>query len=109
MSQHSRNGRNANSGIVVGLALSDWLHSLLGLGIPGRGGVSRHWEARAFALGGKQLSRPPTKELVIFLGKQTVGKQNNSKQTTTTDKRNVWVETQAQGKTITSALFTTLL
>jgi uncharacterized FAD-dependent dehydrogenase len=67
MSQHSRNERNANSAIVVGLDLSDlqpygrWPDDPLA-------GVAfqRHWEAKAFALGGNSY-RAPCQRLGDFL------------------------------------------
>jgi uncharacterized protein len=67
MSQHSRNERNANSGIVVGLDLSDlepygrWPDDPLA-------GVAfqRHWESKAFALGGSSY-RAPFQRLGDFL------------------------------------------
>ena len=54
MSQYSRNERNANAGIVVGIAPQDYRQT------PGSGAVDpldgvafqRHWESRAFELGG---------------------------------------------------------
>lgn len=81
MSQHSRNERNANSGIVVGLELSDLAPFGSGPGDPLAGvAFQRHWEARAFALGGNSY-RAPYQRVGDFLGKQTVGKQNKAKQT----------------------------
>ena len=54
MSQYSRNERNANAGIVVGISPADYRQ------LPGDGPVSpldglafqRHWESRAYELGG---------------------------------------------------------
>ena len=59
MSQHSRNERNANSGIVVGLELEDLEPYGLGANDPLAGvAFQRHWEARAFALGGGTYRAP---------------------------------------------------
>lgn len=53
MSQYSRNERNANSGIVVGITPADYPGDALA-------GVAfqRHWEARAYALGGRNYQAP---------------------------------------------------
>ncbi len=53
MSQYSRNERNANSGIVVGIAPEDYPGGVLA-GIE----FQRHWESRAFELGGRDYSAP---------------------------------------------------
>ncbi|MCP9826766.1 NAD(P)/FAD-dependent oxidoreductase [Synechococcus sp. EJ6-Ellesmere] len=67
MSQHSRNERNANSGIVVGLELEDLLPYGRGHGDPLAGvAFQRHWEAKAFALGGGTY-RAPIQRLDDFL------------------------------------------
>ncbi|MBZ0092931.1 MAG: NAD(P)/FAD-dependent oxidoreductase [Sulfuricellaceae bacterium] len=53
MSQYSRNERNANSGIVVGITPDDYPgHPLAGIAF------QRRWEARAFELGGKNYCAP---------------------------------------------------
>ena len=53
MSQYSRNERNANSGIVVGITPADYPgHPLAGIGL------QRHWEERAFAAGGGDYFAP---------------------------------------------------
>jgi uncharacterized FAD-dependent dehydrogenase len=53
MSQYSRNERNANSGIVVGITPKDYPgHPLAGITF------QRHWESRAFILGGKDYQAP---------------------------------------------------
>jgi uncharacterized FAD-dependent dehydrogenase len=54
MSQYSRNERNANAGIVVGITPEvDYPgHSLAGIAL------QRHWEARAFAAGGGTYAAP---------------------------------------------------
>lgn len=53
MSQYSRNERNANSGIVVGITPEDYPgHALAGIAF------QRHWEERAFVLGGSNYAAP---------------------------------------------------
>jgi len=53
MSQYSRNERNANAGIVVGITPADYPgHPLAGIGF------QRQWEARAFAAGGADYRAP---------------------------------------------------
>ena len=53
MSQYSRNERNANSGIVVGVTPEDYPgHPLAGIDF------QRHWEERAFELGGRNYQAP---------------------------------------------------
>ena len=53
MSQYSRNERNANAGIVVGITPADYPgHALAGIGL------QRHWEERAFEAGGRNYSAP---------------------------------------------------
>ncbi|MCX7184545.1 MAG: NAD(P)/FAD-dependent oxidoreductase [Nitrosospira sp.] len=53
MSQYSRNERNANSGIVVGVTPADYPdHPLAGIAF------QRQWEERAFDLGGRNYSAP---------------------------------------------------
>ncbi len=53
MSQYSRNERNANAGIVVGIDLRDYPGGPLA-GID----FQRHWESRAFELGGGNYEAP---------------------------------------------------
>src|SRR6185295_16645449 len=53
MSQYSRNERNANAGIVVGITPADYPgHPLAGIAL------QRHWEERAFEAGGRNYSAP---------------------------------------------------
>ena len=53
MSQYSRNERNANAGIVVGITPADYPgHPLAGIAF------QRHWEACAFAAGGGNYAAP---------------------------------------------------
>ena len=53
MSQYSRNERNANAGIVVGITPADYPgHPLAGIAF------QRHWEERAFAAGGASYAAP---------------------------------------------------
>ena len=53
MSQYSRNDRNANSGIVVGITPADFPGDVLA-GVE----FQRKWEARAYELGGKNYCAP---------------------------------------------------
>jgi len=53
MSQYSRNERNANSGIVVGITPADYQGDVLA-GVE----FQRKWEARAFELGGRSYAAP---------------------------------------------------
>ncbi len=53
MSQYSRNERNANAGIVVGITPDDYPgHTLAGIDF------QRQWESRAYELGGSDYSAP---------------------------------------------------
>jgi uncharacterized FAD-dependent dehydrogenase len=53
MSQYSRNERNANSGIVVGITPADYSgHPLAGIAF------QREWESRAYELGGSNYDAP---------------------------------------------------
>ena len=61
MSQYSRNERNANAGIVVGLTPEDCRVDRAGQGpVPPLDGIAfqRFWESRAFALGGGDYAAP---------------------------------------------------
>ena len=61
MSQYSRNERNANAGIVVGLTPEDYRSDLGGSGpVNPLDGIAfqRHWESRAYALGGGGYRAP---------------------------------------------------
>jgi uncharacterized FAD-dependent dehydrogenase len=59
MSQHSRNERNANSGIVVNIDPDDVESYGSHPGDPLAGmAFQRHWESRAFELGGSDYSAP---------------------------------------------------
>jgi uncharacterized FAD-dependent dehydrogenase len=67
MSQHSRNERNANSGIVVTVTLADLEPYGEAPGDPLAGvAFQRHWERRAFEAGGGSL-RAPAQRLADFL------------------------------------------
>jgi len=59
MSQHSRNERNANSGIVVNIETDD-VESYGGYPGDPLAGIAfqRHWEAKAFELGGSSYAAP---------------------------------------------------
>ena len=53
MSQYSRNERNANAGIVVGITTADYPgHALAGIEF------QRHWERQAFLAGGETYAAP---------------------------------------------------
>ncbi|MBV2350496.1 FAD-dependent oxidoreductase [Synechococcus sp. HK05] len=59
MSQHSRNERNANSGIVVNIEPADVEPYGNGPDDPLAGvAFQRHWESQAYALGGKTFAAP---------------------------------------------------
>ncbi len=59
MSQHSRNERNANSGIVVNIEPADVEPYGATPGDPLAGvAFQRHWEAKAYALGGETFAAP---------------------------------------------------
>lgn len=67
MSQHTRNERNANSGLVVNVELADLEPWGEGPGDPLAGvAFQRHWEGRAFAAGGETY-RAPAQWLGDFL------------------------------------------
>jgi uncharacterized FAD-dependent dehydrogenase len=64
MSQYSRNERNANAGIVVGITPADYPgHPLAGVAF------QRHWEERAFDAGGKNYAAP-AQRVGDFLARQ---------------------------------------
>jgi uncharacterized FAD-dependent dehydrogenase len=64
MSQYSRNERNANAGIVVGITPADYPeHPLAGIAF------QRHWEERAFAAGGGAYAAP-VQRVGDFLNRQ---------------------------------------
>jgi uncharacterized FAD-dependent dehydrogenase len=54
MSQYSRNERNANAGIVVGVTPTDFGSDDVLAGVA----FQRHWEERAFELGGRNYNAP---------------------------------------------------
>ncbi|MEO7252262.1 MAG: NAD(P)/FAD-dependent oxidoreductase [Arenimonas sp.] len=58
MSQYSRNERNANSAIVVGITPEDYAPYLPEGGPLGGIALQRHWEERAFANGGGNYDAP---------------------------------------------------
>lgn len=59
MSQHTRNERNANSGIVVGIELADLTSYGESADDPLAGvAFQRHWEGRAFVIGGSNYQAP---------------------------------------------------
>ena len=64
MSQYSRNERNANAGIVVGITPEDYPgHPLAGIAL------QRHWEEQAFIAGGHDY-RAPGQRVGDFLAKK---------------------------------------
>jgi uncharacterized FAD-dependent dehydrogenase len=71
MSQYSRNERNANAGIVVGIAPADYRQTPGGGPVDPLDGVAfqRHWETRAFELGGGGY-RAPAQLVGDFLRRQ---------------------------------------
>jgi len=58
MSQYSRNERNANAGIVVGITPEDYLPYAPSGGPLAGVAFQRHWEARAFEAGGGTYAAP---------------------------------------------------
>lgn len=73
MSQHTRNERNANSGLVVNVELADLEAWGKGPGDPLAGvAFQRHWERRAFAAGGGTY-RAPAQWLGDFLAGRPSG------------------------------------
>ena len=56
MSQYSRNERNANAGIVVGVTPDDYV--AYGAGPLAGIALQRHWESQAFLLGGENYMAP---------------------------------------------------
>ncbi len=61
MSQYSRNERNANAGIVVGITPDDYRQDRQATGpVPPLDGIAyqRHWEQRAYVLGGENYHAP---------------------------------------------------
>jgi uncharacterized FAD-dependent dehydrogenase len=71
MSQHTRNERNANSGIVVTVELADLAPYGDGPDDPLAGvAFQRHWEARAFAAGGSSY-RAPAQRVGDFLARRS--------------------------------------
>jgi uncharacterized FAD-dependent dehydrogenase len=59
MSQYSRNERNANAGIVVGITPEDY--APYGQGPLAGIALQRHWESQAFVAGGKNYAAPAQK------------------------------------------------
>jgi uncharacterized FAD-dependent dehydrogenase len=71
MSQHTRNERNANSGIVVNVTVDDLAPWARFPGDPLAGvAFQRHWEQRAFAAGGGDY-RAPAQWVVDFLARRS--------------------------------------
>jgi len=79
MSQHSRRERNANSGLVVNITLEDLEPYGAFAGDPLAGvAFQRHWEQRAFALGGGTHAAP-SQSVGGFLAAATDGAQQGVK------------------------------
>ena len=73
MSQHSRNERNANSGIVVNIEPEDVEAYGSEPGDPLAGvAFQRHWEARAFELGGGTFAAPAQRLADFLAGRPSV-------------------------------------
>jgi hypothetical protein len=68
MSQYSRNERNANAGIVVGITPSDYPGGPLA-GID----FQRHWEERAFVAGGENYKAPAQRVGDFLAGRASTG------------------------------------
>ena len=84
MSQYSRNERNANAGIVVGISPEDFLVHAPGGGPLAGIALQRHWESRAYEAGGHNydapaqrvgdfLARRPSSQLGSVLNSYTPG------------------------------------
>ena len=73
MSQYSRNERNANSAIVVGIEPPDYAPYLEGGGPLAGIALQRHWEARAFELGGGQYDAPAQRVGDFLAGRSSSG------------------------------------
>ena len=58
MSQYSRNERNANAGLVVGITPEDYADAQAADGVMAGVAYQRHWESRAFAAGGGNYAAP---------------------------------------------------
>ena len=74
MSQHSRNERNANSGLVVNIDTADVEPYGDGPGDPLAGvAFQRHWEGRAFELGGRTYAAPGQRLEDFLAGRPSTG------------------------------------
>ncbi len=71
MSQYSRNERNANAGIVVGITPEDYRVAGTTGEVSPLDGIAfqRHWESRAYALGGENYAAPGQR-VGDFLGRR---------------------------------------
>jgi uncharacterized FAD-dependent dehydrogenase len=68
MSQYSRNERNANSGIVVGITPADYPgHPLAGIAF------QRRWEERAYEAGGRNYDAPAQRVTDFLAGRPSTG------------------------------------
>ncbi len=68
MSQYSRNERNANAGIVVGITPADYPDGVLG-GVA----LQRRWEEAAFVAGGESYAAPGQMVGDFLVGRASVG------------------------------------
>ncbi|MEB3324415.1 MAG: FAD-dependent oxidoreductase, partial [Cyanobacteriota bacterium] len=76
MSQHSRNERNANSGIVVQVTLEDLVPYGEGPEDPLAGvAFQRHWESQAFIAGGSSYQAPAQRVGDFLAGRPSAGPQ----------------------------------
>ena len=74
MSQHSRNERNANSGIVVTIEPEDVEPFGAGPGDPLAGvAFQRHWEEQAYELGGRSFAAPGQTLADFLAGRPSAG------------------------------------
>ena len=75
MSQYSRNERNANAGIVVGIAPEDYRAPRSSGEVSPLDGIAfqRFWESRAFALGGHSYAAPGQRVGDFLAGRASTG------------------------------------
>jgi uncharacterized FAD-dependent dehydrogenase len=73
MSQYSRNERNANAGIVVGVTPADFLPFAPAGGPLAGIAFQRHWEEQAFAAGGGSYAAPAQRVGDFLAGRASTG------------------------------------
>jgi uncharacterized FAD-dependent dehydrogenase len=71
MSQYSRNERNANAGIVVGITPGDY--AAHGEGPLAGIALQRHWESQAFVAGGENYAAPAQRVGDFLAGRPSTG------------------------------------